>query len=82
MSKVEEIETAIRGLSSAERDRLLEDLPSLLPELAGDAAWQRLLRDTHSRPAFSALLDEVDAERKRDPDAFPIVKESDFDEHP
>jgi hypothetical protein len=82
VSKVEEIETAIRGLSSAERDRLLEDLPSLLPELAGDAAWQRILRDTHPRPAFSALLDEVDAKGKRNPDAFSLVKESDFDEQP
>lgn len=82
MSKVEEIETAIRRLSSAERGQLLEDLPSLLPELAGDASWQRILRDTRPRPAFSALLDEVDAERARDPQAFSTVAESDFDERP
>jgi hypothetical protein len=82
VSKVEEIETTIRKLSSAERGQLLEDLPSLLSELAGDASWQRILRDTHPRPAFSALLDEVDAERKRNPDAFSAVKESDFNERP
>lgn len=82
MSKVEEIETAIRKLSSAERGQLLEDLPSLLPELAGDAAWQRIARDTRPRPAFSALLDEVDAEMRRDPRAFPEIKDSDFDTRP
>ncbi len=82
MSKVEEIEMAIRTLSSAERGQLLEDLPSLLPELAGDASWQRIIRDTRPRPAFSALLDEVDVETKRNPDAFPAVREGDFNQRP
>lgn len=82
MSTVEEIEAAIRRLSDVERDHLLADLPSLLPELAGDAAWQRIIRDTRPRPAFSAMLDEVDAEMQRDPQAFPDIKDSDFDVRP
>jgi hypothetical protein len=36
MSTVAEIEAAIKALPSAERERLAEDLPSILPELNGD----------------------------------------------
>jgi hypothetical protein len=79
MSTVQEIETAIRGLSPEDRDKLLRDLPSLLPELDGDAQWERIIRDPQPRPTLSALFDEVDAERKRNPEAFPEISERDFD---
>ena len=78
MSTVQQIEEAIRGLSPAERSRLVSDLPTLLPELDGDAAWERIIRDPRPRPALTALLDEVDAQMQRDPEAFPIIEEADF----
>ena len=59
MSTVQEIEAAIRNLSAAEREELISDLPKLLPELDGDAAWERLIRDARPRPALSALLDKA-----------------------
>ena len=36
MSTVAEIEAAIKALRPEERERLAEDLPSILPELRGD----------------------------------------------
>jgi hypothetical protein len=60
VSTIEEIEAAIRALPTADRERLMRDLPDLFPELDGDAAWDRLIHDTHSRPAFSRMLDEVE----------------------
>ena len=44
MSTAREIEEAIRTLPSSERDKLLRHIPALFPELAGDAAWERLIR--------------------------------------
>ncbi len=78
MSTAQEIETAIRSLSPTEREKLVNDLPRLLPELDGDAVWERIARDPHPRPAFTALVDEVQAEYQRDPKAFPEIKDSDF----
>ena len=81
MSTILEIKTAIRSLSSEERQRLAEDLPALVPELDGDAAWERIIRDTRPRPAFSALVDRIEAEFQRNPNAFPEIQGSDFDRH-
>jgi hypothetical protein len=53
MSTVAEIEAAIQALPPAERERLADDLPSLLPELNGDAKWQRLITDERPRPALN-----------------------------
>ena len=50
MSTVAEIEAAIKALPPAERARLAEDLPSNLPELDGDLAWQRIIGDARPRP--------------------------------
>ena len=61
MSTVEQIEAAIRALPAQERERLAKDLPQLFPELDGDAAWERILKDNRPRPALSRMLDEVDA---------------------
>ena len=79
MSTVQEIESAIRALSAPERFELLEDLPALFPELRGDLAWQRIINDPRPRPALTALLDEVDEARRRNPNAFPEIKDSDFE---
>jgi hypothetical protein len=43
MSKVEQIEEAIRSLPPEEREQLVRDLPSILPELDGDAEWVDVL---------------------------------------
>ena len=79
MNTLQEIESAIRKLGPAERDQLVRDLPGLLPELDGDAAWERILNDPRPRPALTALLDTVDAEVQRDPSVFPEIQASDFE---
>jgi len=53
MSTVAEIEAAIKALPPGERERLAEDLPSILPELRGDLVWQRIINDEQPRPALS-----------------------------
>jgi hypothetical protein len=80
MSTVAEIEAAIKALPSAERERLADDLPSILPELNGDAKWQRITNDARPRPALTALGDEIAAEFKKNPAAFSEVRDADFDE--
>lgn len=79
MSTVQEIEAAIRALSDDERAKLVEHLPEILPELDGDREWQRIIRGTTPRPALSALGDSVMAALSKDPNAFPEIRESDFD---
>lgn len=81
MSTVQEIEAAIRNLPPAERQKLIADLPALLPELDGDAAWERIIRDSRPRPALSTLLDEAQAEYQRDPAGFRETSDTEFDRH-
>jgi hypothetical protein len=76
MSTVEQIEEAIRALPARERDRLARDLPKLLPELDGDAAWGRIVRDGRPRPALSQLLDEADVVLAEDPARLPETTDS------
>ena len=78
MSTVQEIESAIGKLGPVERDQLIRDLPRLLPELDGDAAWERISNDLRPRPELATLLDKVDAEMQRDPEAFPEIQDRDF----
>ena len=78
MSTAREIEEAIRTLSSSERDKLLRHIPELFPELAGDAEWERLIRDERPRRALSGLLDETEQQLRRAPNSLPRVKASDF----
>lgn len=61
MSTVAEIEEAIKALPPTERERLAENLPTILLELRGDLIWQRLINDERPRPALSALGDQVKA---------------------
>lgn len=81
MSSLEEIESAISALSPDDRAQLLKDLPTLLPELEGDLAWERILRDPSPSPALSAFVDKVDAEYRQNAEAFPEIKDSDFERH-
>jgi hypothetical protein len=82
MSTVAEIEDAIRALSPAEREHLAEDLPSILPELNGDSKWRRIADDARSRPALSALGDEIVKQFKSNPAAFSELRDADFDHQP
>jgi hypothetical protein len=79
VSTATEIVAAIRELSPDERQKLVRDLPDLLPELDGDIAWQRILQDPTPSSALSAYVDAVDAEYQRNPDAFPEIKDRDFE---
>jgi hypothetical protein len=82
MSTVAEIEAAIRALPPAERERLVEDLPSILPELNGDLKWQNIANDPRPRPSLTALGDEIAAQYKKNPSAFSELRETDFDKEP
>jgi hypothetical protein len=78
MSTVAEIEAAIQALPPAERERLADDLPAILPELNGDAKWQRLITDERPRPALTALGDKIAAQLKAHPAAFRELRDGDF----
>lgn len=80
MSTVPEIEAAIRALPAAERERLADDLPSILPEVNGDANWRRIISAERPRPALSALGDEIAAQLRANPAAFSEMHDADFDE--
>lgn len=66
-------------MHKAERDRLLQRLPQLFPELAGDFEWERIIRDDQPRQSFSKLIDSYEARLSAEPEAYPKVAESDFD---
>jgi hypothetical protein len=75
VSTAREIEAAMRMLSPVEREKLIKNLPVLLPELDGDMAWNRIMGDTRTRPGLPALLDQVEADYKKNPAAFPEVND-------
>lgn len=80
MSTVAEIEAAIRALPPKERAQLADDLPSILPELNGDAKWDRLTNDERPRAALTDLGDEIARRMKVDPAAFSEIRDADFDQ--
>ena len=80
MSSLAEIEAAITNLSPPDRAKLVERLPSLLPEWEGDLAWARIIHDSKPSSALSALADKVDAEFARNPVAFHETTDADFDQ--
>jgi hypothetical protein len=81
VSTAQEIENAIRALSPVEREKLLQHIPQLFPEFAGDAEWQRIARDDRRRPQLTEVLNRYENELARDANAFPKVAEEDFDTH-
>ena len=80
MSTAREIEQAIRTLPASERDKLLQYIPALFPELAGDVEWERIIHDERTRPELSKLLDETQEQLRRNPKAFSPMELSDFPE--
>ena len=81
MSTVQEIEAAIRALPRQEREKLAEDLPSILPELNADTEWTRIIHDARPRPSLSALGDALAAQVKANPECFPEIRDTDFAAH-
>jgi hypothetical protein len=81
VSTVEEIADAIRKLPDAERVRLAESLPKLVPELDGDAIWDAIIRDSTPRPALTALGDEIDTAYRENPGQFKELTKEEFDKH-
>jgi hypothetical protein len=77
MGTAQQIEDAIRALERSERDKLLQHLPQLFPELAGDVEWERIIRDERQRPELTRLLDETEEQLRVDPNSLPEVKASD-----
>jgi hypothetical protein len=57
----------------------VRELPKLLPELDGDAAWEKIIQDPAPNSKLTAFVDAVDAEYGKNPNAFPEIKETDFD---
>jgi len=82
VSTAKEIEAAILALPPTEREKLVADLPALLPELNGDAKWTGIVHDPRPRRALSALGDEIEAQYKANPNQFPEIKDTDFDKRP
>ena len=80
MSTAREIEEAIRTLPASERNKLLQHIPVLFPELAGDTEWQRIIQEERQRPELSKMLDETQEQLRRNPNAFPRMKAGDFSE--
>ena len=79
MSTVEEIADAIRTLSKEERARLAESLPTLVPELDGDARWEEIIRDPRPRRALTKLGDEIEAAYRENPEQFSELSDEEFD---
>ncbi|MEY2539878.1 MAG: hypothetical protein QOG67_3618 [Verrucomicrobiota bacterium] len=79
MSTAHEIEEAIRGLPPTERDKLLQNIPKLFPEFAGDEEWNRIAQDERPRPALSELLNRYETELNGEPGKYPKIAEGDFD---
>jgi hypothetical protein len=73
MSTIEEIESAIQALPQSEREKLIQDLPTILPELAVDPEWRLIISDPRPRPALSKLGDEIEAQMKANPECFPEI---------
>jgi hypothetical protein len=80
MSTAQEIEEAIRGLLPTERDKLLQHIPQLFPDFAGDEEWNHITHDERPRPALSERLNRYQTGLDADASSFPKVAESDFDE--
>ncbi len=52
MSTAKEVEAAILALPQTEREKLVADLPALLPELGGDAKWSHIIHVLHANTHF------------------------------
>jgi hypothetical protein len=58
-----------------DREKLAADLPGILPELNGDAMWERILSDPRPRSALTTLGDEIAAQFEANPSRFAPMSE-------
>ncbi len=79
VSTAQEIENAIHSLSPSEREKLLQHIPRIFPEFAGDAEWERIAYDERQRPALTETLNRYEADLSQDPETFPKIAEGDFE---
>jgi hypothetical protein len=79
MITAQEIEDAIRSLAPSERDKLLDHIPHLFREFAGDSEWQRLIHDERPRAGLTTMLNQHEAHLNTNAGAFPPIAESDFE---
>lgn len=70
MKSLLEIEEAIARLPAKARRQLVQDIPALCPREFPGGGWDAILADAAPRPAFSSLLDELDAEYAQEPKSF------------
>jgi hypothetical protein len=80
MSTVKEIEAAINALPQKQRQKLVERLPLILPELDGDGEWERIITDNRPRRELSELGDKIAAQLIADPESFLEIREDDFNQ--
>ena len=74
MSTAKEIEDAIRALEQTERDKLLQHLPQLFPEVPGDVEWERIIRDADSSNSIHTFLQEFVIKAAHDAPSEPMRK--------
>jgi hypothetical protein len=67
VSTAQEIEDAIRSLSAAEREKLLQLIPQLFPEFGGDAEWGRIVQDGRPRLELTQLLNRYESDLTQEP---------------
>ena len=60
---------------------MAESLPKLLPELDGDAEWERIINDPTPSPKLQNFLDEIDARFHADPSQFRELTDEEFEKH-
>jgi hypothetical protein len=81
VSKVEEIAAAISALSAQERAELLLMIPTMLPEIDGDAEWERIINDPRPRPALSKYISELEAALAAGTLELRETSDEEFDRH-
>ncbi|HTV62867.1 MAG TPA: hypothetical protein VMH30_09900 [Verrucomicrobiae bacterium] len=75
MKSLREIEEAIVQLPSKARRQLVQDIPSLCRDVFPAGGWDAILNDPTPRPAFSSLLDKLDAEYRQKPGNFLVLSD-------
>ncbi len=75
MKSLGDIEAAISKLPEESQRQLVRDLPSLCPDAFPAGGWDAILADATPRPALTALLDDVEARYRQQPDQFLAVNE-------
>jgi hypothetical protein len=70
-----EIEEAIAKLPPKARRQLVKDIPALCPNEFPADGWDAILNDDSPRPAFSSLLDNLDAEHSQSSEKFLVMND-------